>query len=57
MFNDDWMRDRGFLEVKKPKASDLIRNHKGKKLITVEPTTSIQDAVALMTKYSISQYR
>ncbi|HEY1039940.1 MAG TPA: pyridoxal-phosphate dependent enzyme, partial [Bacteroidia bacterium] len=37
MFNDDWMRDRGFLEVKKPKAMDLIRNHAGKKLITVEP--------------------
>ena len=55
MFNDDWMRDRGFLEVKKPKASDLVRNHQGKKLITVEPTTSIHDAVALMTKYNISQ--
>ena len=55
MFNDDWMRDRGFLEVKKPKAIDLIKNHKDKKLITVSPETPISDAVALMTKFNISQ--
>lgn len=55
MFNDDWMRGRGFLEVKKPKAIDLIKNHKDKKLITVAPETPISDAVALMTKYNISQ--
>jgi len=55
MFNDDWMRDRGFLEVKKPKAVDLIKNHKDKKLITVNPETPISDAVNLMTKYNISQ--
>jgi len=55
MFNDDWMRDRGFLEVKKPKAIDLIKNHKDKKLITVAPETPISDAVALMTKFNISQ--
>src|SRR6202008_2214686 len=28
MFNDDWMPDRGFLEIKKPKAIDLIASHK-----------------------------
>jgi hypothetical protein len=28
MFNDDWMRDRGFLEEKSPKAIDLIERHK-----------------------------
>lgn len=55
MFNDDWMRDRGFLEVKKPKAIDLIKNHKNQKLITVEPQTPVSDAVALMTKFNISQ--
>ena len=55
MFNDDWMRDRGFLEVKKPKAIDLIKNHKDKKLITVNPETLVCDAVALMTKFNISQ--
>jgi cystathionine beta-synthase len=55
MFNDDWMRDRGFLEVKKPKAADLVKKHGNKKLITVETETPLAEAVALMTKYNISQ--
>jgi cystathionine beta-synthase len=55
MFNDDWMRDRGFLEVKKPKAADLVKKHGNKKLITVETETPLGEAVALMTKYNISQ--
>ena len=55
MFNDDWMRDRGFLEVKKPKAIDLITNHKNQKLITVDAEQAINEAVQLMTKYNISQ--
>ncbi|MCD6067553.1 MAG: cystathionine beta-synthase [Bacteroidetes bacterium] len=55
MFNDDWMRDRGFLEVKKPKAADLVKKHGNKKLITVDTETPLGEAVALMTKYNISQ--
>src|ERR1700741_614442 len=43
MFNDDWMRDRGFLEVKKPKAADLVKKHGNKKLITVETETPLAD--------------
>ena len=55
MFNDDWMRDRGFLEIKKPKAFDLIASHKNQKLITVDANAHINEAVALMTKFNISQ--
>ncbi len=55
MFNDDWMRDRGFLEIKKPKAIDLIAPHKNLKLITVESGSDINEAVALMTRYNVSQ--
>ncbi len=55
MFNDDWMRDRGFLQVSKPKAIDLISSHKGQKLVTVEDSASVSDALALMNKYDISQ--
>src|ERR1700739_1018412 len=35
MFNDDWMRDRGFLDSSKPKAIDLISGHSHQKLMTV----------------------
>lgn len=55
MFNDDWMRDRGFLEIKKPKAIDLITGHKNQKLITVDASSKIMDALAVMNKFGISQ--
>jgi cystathionine beta-synthase len=55
MFNDDWMRDRGFLEDSKPKAIDLIASHKNQKLLTVNVDEKIATAVALMTKFNISQ--
>lgn len=55
MFNDDWMRDRGFLQIGKPKAIDLISSHKNQKLVTVDATATVSDALALMNKYSISQ--
>ena len=55
MFNDDWMRDRGFLEDSKPKAIDLIASHKDQKLLTVNFDEKIATAVALMTKFNISQ--
>ncbi len=55
MFNDDWMRDRGFLEDSKPKAIDLIASHKDQKLLTINVDEKIATAVALMTKFNISQ--
>lgn len=55
MFNDDWMRDRGFLEIKKPKAIDLIASHKNQKLITVESESTISEALSVMNKFGISQ--
>lgn len=55
MFNDDWMRDRGFLEIKKPKAIDLIASHRNQKLISVEASATINDALNVMNKYGISQ--
>ena len=55
MFNDDWMRDRGFLEIKKPKAIDLISSHKNQKLLTVDANSSISDALSIMNKFGISQ--
>lgn len=55
MFNDDWMRERGFLEIKNPKAMQLIEKHKGQKLLTIEQDATIAEAVAKMSKYNISQ--
>ncbi len=55
MFNDDWMRDRGFLTDEKPKASQLIERHKHLPLVTVNTTDIITDVVAKMRKHNISQ--
>lgn len=55
MFNEDWMRDRGFIQDIKPTAGDVVRRHAGKKLISVSPDAKIDEACALMNQYSISQ--
>jgi cystathionine beta-synthase len=55
MFNDDWMRERGFLEIKKPKAIDLIERHKDRRLITLQSNQTLSEAFELMQKYDISQ--
>lgn len=55
MFNDDWMRERGFLSYTKPKAIDLIQNHQHLKLITIQAHQPVNDALLLFQKYDISQ--
>ncbi|MCB9198126.1 MAG: pyridoxal-phosphate dependent enzyme [Flavobacteriales bacterium] len=55
MFNDDWMRDRGFLDEEKVCAEDLIKDHAGKHLVTVSPSNPVSQAIILMNQYKISQ--
>ncbi len=55
MFNDDWMRERGFLEDEKSCAIDLIKDHQGKHLVTVSTDTPVSQAIILMKQYGISQ--
>ncbi|MBS1652872.1 MAG: pyridoxal-phosphate dependent enzyme [Bacteroidetes bacterium] len=55
MFNDEWMRDRNFLEATKPKAIDLVANHKNLKLITVDEQATVSEALTILNKYNISQ--
>lgn len=55
MFNDDWMRERGFLDEEKTNALDLIKDHAGKHLVTVTQDNPISQAILLMNQYGISQ--
>jgi cystathionine beta-synthase len=55
MFNDDWMRDRHFLEVTKPRAADLVAAHKDLKLLTVDVKDPVSRVIELMGKYNVSQ--
>jgi cystathionine beta-synthase len=52
IYNDQWMMERGFLEVKTFR--DIVSGRGGKqKLITVEPGHTVAEAVELMKKYDI----
>ena len=56
MYNDDWMRDRGFMEAAaKRKALDLIDSHKHQPLVTIGPEELAEDVFAKMQKFDISQ--
>lgn len=56
MFNDDWLRERGFLENKKAKfAIDLIEKHRDLKLVTANENETIADVCNTLNKYGISQ--
>ena len=55
MFNDDWMRDRGFLEEEIKVAADLVKNHDNKSLITAQTEELVSHAIERMRTYKISQ--
>ncbi len=55
MFNDEWMRDRGFIEDKLTSAQDIINNHLENPLITVKTEELVSHAIERMKKYKISQ--
>lgn len=55
MYNDEWMRDRGFLEDVAKNAEDLIKDHSDKPLITVKTEELVSHAIERMKKYKISQ--
>ncbi len=54
IFNDDWMRERGFIKSMQ-NALDLIENHKDKKLITATSGELIGNVINRMKQYNISQ--
>ncbi|MFL9485582.1 pyridoxal-phosphate dependent enzyme [Chitinophagaceae bacterium LWZ2-11] len=53
IYNDQWMMERGFLDVKTFK--DIVNGRTGKKLVTVTPSQTVSEAVELMKKYDIEQ--
>ncbi len=55
IFNDDWMRERGYLEEKMTKAEDLIQSHINKPLVIVRTEELVTHAIDRMRKHKISQ--
>lgn len=55
IFNDDWMRDKGYLDKKGMTAADLVTSANHTELITIESKASIADALKLITENNFSQ--
>lgn len=55
MYNDDWMRERGFLDEELAVAKDLIKTHIDKPLVVVRTEELVSHAIDRLRKYKISQ--
>lgn len=55
MFNDDWMRERGFLEKTGMTARDLVAAGLSGELFSVEASEPIEHAVRVMSLHDFSQ--
>ena len=52
VYNDQWMMERGFLDVKTFK--DIVNSRHAKhKLVTIQPSQTVAEAVDMMKKYDI----
>ena len=54
IFNDDWMRDRGFLEARYT-VRDLIEKKAGTELLVADAGMGVRDALTLMRDNDVSQ--
>ena len=54
IYNDDWMRERGFLESEL-KAKDIISRKVTKDFISISPDATIQEVLNMMKNFDISQ--
>jgi len=55
MFNDDWMREKGFLEKTGMTARDLVEARVSGELLAIEGTEPLETAVRLMAENDFSQ--
>ncbi len=55
MFNDDWMREKGFVERSGLTARDLVAMHVSGELCSMESNEPVEHAVTLMSDHDFSQ--
>src|SRR6266480_4610987 len=55
MFNDDWMREKGFLEVSGMSARDLVALGVSGELYAIEAAKPVEDAIRVMSDHDFSQ--
>jgi cystathionine beta-synthase len=55
MFNDDWMREKGFLDKTGLTARDLVASRDRKPLVSLDRTDPVTRAIQVMTNHDYSQ--
>jgi cystathionine beta-synthase len=55
MFNDEWMREKGFLEKSGMTAKDLVASGVSGELFAVEASRPVEEAVRVMSQHDFSQ--
>ena len=55
MFNDEWMREKGFLEKSGMTARDLVALRVSGELFAIEASRPVEDAVKVMSEHDFSQ--
>jgi cystathionine beta-synthase len=55
MFNDEWMREKGFLEKTGLTARDLVASGLSGELLAIEGTQPVEAAVKIMSEHDFSQ--
>src|SRR5439155_20342437 len=55
MFNDDWMREKGFLEKSGMTARDLVAMRVSGELCAIESNEPVEHAIRLMSEHDFSQ--
>jgi cystathionine beta-synthase len=57
IFNDDWMRENGFLEEEDPLGTvgDMLRQRPPRPIITANKRATIREVITLLKEHSISQ--
>ena len=55
MFNDDWMREKGFIEKTGMTARDLVASGLSGELLAIEGSEKVETAVRLMSEHDFSQ--
>jgi cystathionine beta-synthase len=55
VYNDDWMRDRGFISEAPKTARDLIHGHRNLPLVSCYSTEPVETAIRKLKQFNISQ--
>lgn len=55
IYNDDWMKDRGFLAEDEQTVEDFLRKHMDRKLVSLKTEELVQHAIDKMRQFDISQ--